>query len=88
MTLQLYAARKAWPLDRVRVRLRHENIHARDCESCETQEGRVDHIDREISLTGNLDAAQRAQLLAIADRCPVHRTLHGEVSVATRLLAP
>ncbi len=88
MTLQLYAARKAWPLERVQVRLRHEKIHARDCENCETQEGRVDHIDREISLTGNLDAAQRAQLLAIADRCPVHRTLHGEASVVTRLLAP
>lgn len=88
MTLRLYAARKEWPLEQVQVRLRHEKIHARDCESCETQEGRIDRIDREIALTGALDDAQRAQLLAIADRCPVHRTLHGEVSVVTRLLAP
>lgn len=88
MTLQLYAARKGWPLERAQVRLRHAKVHAQDCEQCDTQEGRVDRIDREISLTGALDEAQRARLLAIADRCPVHRTLHGEVSVETQLMGP
>ncbi len=84
MTLRMYADRKGWPLERATVGLRHEKIHARDCEDCETREGRVDRIEREIALEGPLDAAQRARLLEIADRCPVHRTLHGEVSVRTR----
>ena len=88
MTLQLYAARKGWPLERVRVRLRHERIHARDCEECETREGHVDRIEREIALGGALDEAQRARLLEMADRCPVHRTLEGEVRIRTALGVP
>jgi putative redox protein len=88
MTLQLYAARKKWPLERVRVRLRHERIHARDCEECETREGHVDRIEREIALGGALDEAQRARLLEMADRCPVHRTLEGEVRIRTALGVP
>jgi len=85
MTLRLYARRKQWPLQRARVSLRHEKIHAEDCTDCETREGRIDHIEREITLEGPLDAEQRAALLAIADRCPVHRTLHAEVKIDSRL---
>jgi len=85
MTLRMYANRKQLPLDRVSVRLRHEKIHARDCEECETETGKIDRIEREIVLEGELDDAQRARLLEIADRCPVHRTLHGEVEIRTRL---
>lgn len=85
MTLRLYARRKQLPLERVTVRLRHEKIHASDCEGCETQPARLDHIDRTLELVGDLDASQRQRLLEIADRCPVHRTLTGAVRVTTRL---
>jgi uncharacterized OsmC-like protein/fermentation-respiration switch protein FrsA (DUF1100 family) len=85
MTMRMYARRKELPLERVTVRLRHEKIHARDCEECETREGKIDRIEREIAIEGpELDPAQRARLLEIADRCPVHRTLHSEVRIETR----
>jgi len=86
ITLQMYARQKGWPLDAVEVRLSHAKIHARDCADCETREGKIDRIDREIVLQGALDAAQRARLLEIADRCPVHRTLTSEIKISTRLL--
>jgi len=86
MTLRLYAERKALRLDRVTVRLRHAKIHAADCESCETKEGKIDRIEREIALEGELDAEQRARLLEIADKCPIHRTLTSEVEIATTAL--
>jgi putative redox protein len=69
----------------VQVALRHAKIHASDCAECETREGRIDRIERLITLEGELDASARAKLLDIANRCPVHRTLHSEVSVPTRL---
>ncbi len=84
MTLRMYADHKQLPLERVIVRLRHEKIHAKDCHDCETREGRIDVIEREIELEGDLDETQRARMLEIADRCPVHRTLHGEIKVETR----
>jgi putative redox protein len=85
MTLRLYADRKGWPLERVEVTLRHDRIHAKDCADCETQVGMLDRIEREIALRGPLDEAQRARLLEIADRCPVHRTLRSEIQIVTRL---
>jgi uncharacterized OsmC-like protein/alpha/beta superfamily hydrolase len=85
MTLRMYATQKQWPLEHVSVSLKHEKIHASDCAECETREGKVDRIRREIVLSGDLDDAQRQRLLEIADRCPVHRTLHSEVSVQTTL---
>jgi putative redox protein len=83
MTLRLYADRKGWPLQDVRVDLRHAKIHAEDCATCETQVGKVDRIERVVHLGGPLDAEQRKRLLEIANRCPVHRTLESEVVVAT-----
>lgn len=83
MTLRLYADRKGWPLEDVHVELAHAKIHAEDCATCETQSGRVDRIERVVRLDGPLDDAQRARLLEIADRCPVHRTLASEVVVVT-----
>jgi len=85
MTLRMYADRKQLPLEAVEVRLDHQKIHARDCEDCEGDSGRIDVIERVVTLTGPLDDAQRTRLLAIADRCPVHRTLESEVKVRTRL---
>jgi putative redox protein len=85
MTLRLYADQKALPLTRVSVRLTHAKIYAADCESCETKEGKIDRIERTITLEGTLDAAQRARLLEIADKCPVHRTLTSEVDIRTAL---
>ncbi|MFL0243490.1 alpha/beta fold hydrolase [Mycobacterium sp. SMC-18] len=83
MTVRMYADRKQWPLERIVVDSRHTRIHAKDCAECETATGMVDRIDRSITLIGPLDADQRAKLLAIADRCPVHRTLRSEVSIHT-----
>ena len=85
ITLRMYADRKQWPLDDVVVRLKHEKIHAEDCRSCETREGKIDQIEREIELNGPLSEEQRQKLLEIADKCPVHRTLHSEVHIRSRL---
>src|SRR2546426_227197 len=85
MTLALYARRKGWPLDGVTVRLTHSRIHAQDCADCETKEGKLDQIEREIVLSGRLDDAQRARLAEMADKCPVHRTLTSEIKIRTRL---
>ena len=85
MTLRLYADHKEWPLERTTVRLSHEKIHATDCADCETREGKIDQIEREIELAGPLDAQQRQRLLEIAEKCPVHRTLHSEIKIRSRL---
>src|SRR5215216_2124411 len=79
MTLQLYAKRKGWPLEKVEVSLRHSSIYAKDCEECMTGEGKVLRIERYISLTGPLSEGQRARLLEIAKRCPVHQALVSEI---------
>ena len=86
MTLALYARRKGWPLDGVTVRLTHSRIHAQDCADCETKEGKLDQIERELVLSGRLNAEQRAKLVEIADKCPVHRTLTSEIKIRTRLV--
>jgi putative redox protein len=88
MTVRLYADRKGWPLERIVVRLRHGKVHAQDCAECETREGRLDLIEREVELVGPLDEAQRTRLLDIAQRCPVHRTLASEIVIRTQLSSP
>jgi uncharacterized OsmC-like protein/alpha/beta superfamily hydrolase len=84
MTLRLYAERKALPMGTVRVTLSHRKVHAEDCADCETKAGMLDEITREIELPGPLDPAQRARLMEIADKCPVHRTLQSEIIIRTR----
>jgi len=85
ITLRMYADRKEWPLESVLVRLKHEKIDATDCDTCKTEKGKIDRIDREIEFIGLLDEKQKARLSQIADRCPVHRTLHSEILVESRV---
>ena len=85
MTVALYARRKQWALQSVTVRLQHSKVHAADCESCETKDGRMDRIEREIELGGALEQYQRDRLLEIANKCPVHRTLTSKIDIRTRL---
>ncbi len=86
MTVALYARRKGWPLAGVTVRLRHTQIHAVDCAECETKEGKLDRIERDITLDGPLTEEQRTRLIQIAERCPVHRPLTSEINIRTRLM--
>ncbi len=83
MTMRMYARRKGWDLGASTVTLTHERVHAKDCADCESTEGQVDRIHREIVLDGALTDEQRTSLLRIADRCPVHRTLTHEVVITT-----
>jgi putative redox protein len=86
MTLQLYARRKEWPLESVRVRLEFDRVHEKDSEDSETPVARIDRIQREFWLEGNLTDEQRTRLLEIADRCPVHRTITGNPRIIDRLI--
>ena len=86
MTIALYARRKGWPLTGVTVRLRHSRIHADDCAECETKQGMLDRIEREIAVAGELTQEQRTKALEIANKCPVHRTLTSEINIRTSLV--
>jgi putative redox protein len=85
MTVSMYARRKQWPLERVTVHLRHSRVHREDCAACETQDAGLTLIERDIQLDGPLGEEQRARLLAIANRCPVHLTLTSKIEIRTRL---
>lgn len=85
MTIRMYADHKKIPLQRVRTILSHRKVHAEDCADCETKDGKIDEIVREITLEGELTGEQRERLLQIANRCPVHNTLTSEIVVRTRL---
>ena len=84
MTVGLYARRKKWPLQEVIIEMRHSRIHAKDCEDCETKEGMLDRIEMEVKLEGPLSEEQRAKLMEIAQKCPVHRTLGNEIDIVVR----
>ncbi len=85
MTLRLYADAKGIPLERVAVALTHAKVHATDCAECAEKDGRIDRIERVLTLEGDLDDATRAKLLEIANKCPVHRSLLGQMWIPTRL---
>jgi putative redox protein len=86
MTVGMYARRKQWPLEAVTVKLRHSKVHVEDCADCETRVGLLDRIERDVELTGALTEEQRARLLEIANKCPVHRTLTSRIEIRTRLV--
>jgi uncharacterized OsmC-like protein len=81
MTVGLYARKKQWPLEEVTIALHHSRIHARDCDDCETKVGMLDRIRLNLSFTGDLTDEQRAKLIEIAHKCPVHRTLTSEIKI-------
>ncbi len=83
MTLRMYADRKKWDLQEVQVVLNQNRTHAKDCDDCESKEGFVHNIEKEIKLVGNLDDTQRLRLIEISDRCPVNKTLLGEIKITT-----
>ena len=86
MTVAMYARRKAWPLEEITVHLRHSKIHAADCAECETKDGMLDRIERDIHFAGSLTEEQRSKLLEIANKCPVHRTLTSDIDIRTRVV--
>ncbi len=85
MTLRMYADRKGLPVDSITVRLKHQKIHGADCADCEDKNAKIDFIEREIELQGDLDRSQRERLLEIANRCPVHRTLESRTKIQSKL---
>lgn len=81
MTIKMYADRKKWPLESVHIELEHSREHVEDCSTCSNDENRIDVIDRSIILRGDLSDDQRAKLMEIADKCPVHRTLENRIDI-------
>lgn len=86
MTIQMYARRKGWPVDNVEVHTSYSKSHAEDCEDCENPSAKIDTFRREIKLQGDLDDKQKARIMQIADKCPVHKTLHSETQVISKLV--
>ena len=86
MTLRMYADRKGWALEEVEVHLKQSRVHAKDCEDCESHEGFVHVIDKNLKFIGDLTGEQIQRLLEISDKCPVNRTLNNEIKIRTRSL--
>ena len=83
MTMRMYADRKKWPVEHISIELNHSRDHGQDCAECDETNPQIDIINRKISLSGSLDDEQRERILAIADKCPVHRTIHNKLVVKT-----
>lgn len=85
MTMRMYAERRKLPLEALTITLDHDKIHAEDCENCETKDGKLDRINIKISFTGNLSELDKAKLMEISEKCPVHRTLTSEIKIESAL---
>ncbi len=88
MTMRMYADRKGWTVDGLDAEVHHSRVHADDCRDCEHTSGRIDRLDRTLRFPEGLSEEQRQRMLRIADRCPVHRTLEGQIEVHTQVDAP
>ena len=86
MTMRLYADRKGIAVDKFAVRLSHSRIHAEDCLDCETRDGDIGEITKEVTIVGNVSEESRARLMEIAEKCPVHRTLSHEIKIRSALM--
>ncbi len=86
MTVQMYVRRKGWPLDNIEVHISYSKEHAHDCQHCGEDSAKIDTFRKAIKLEGDLEEKQIKRILEIADRCPVHRTLHSETQVITQLM--
>lgn len=85
MTVKMYAERKNWPLEEVYVELLHSKTHAEDCENCNEKQSRIDHIEKDVVVKGELSEEQQRRLLEISQRCPVHRTLQSEIKISSQI---
>lgn len=85
MTMKMYAERKGWKVDDMYLELRHDKRHAEDCAECEDPKSKIDHIEKELIIKGNLSREQLDKLLEISKKCPVHRTLEGDITIASSL---
>ena len=85
MTIKMYARRKKWPVEDIFIEMRHNKRHADDCADCENPESKIDSIEKELIIKGDLSQEQLNKLLEISKKCPVHRTLLGEISINTIL---
>jgi len=86
MTVQMYVKRKGWDLQNIEVHTSHTKVAKQIVENGEQKEIKVDTFNREIKLQGNLDDKQIQRMLQIADKCPVHKTLHSAIEVVTTLV--
>ena len=86
ITLRMYINRKQWDVQEINVHLEHEKVHSKDCEDCESESGMIDIIQMKLEFIGNLDESQRARLLEIAHKCPVHKTMTTETKIKASLI--
>jgi putative redox protein len=85
ITMELYASRKGWDLEKVEVSLSHEKFYPQDCENCKDEFAKLNHINRDIKVYGRLDEEQVRRLEAIAMKCPVHKTLENGIRIETSI---
>ncbi|WP_299821335.1 OsmC family protein [uncultured Pontibacter sp.] len=85
ITLHMYAQRKGWPLEKAEVKLRHDRVHATDCEQCESADAKLSQVTKHLHLYGNLNEEQRKRMEAISARCPVQKTLEAGIAIKTIL---
>jgi len=85
ITIQMYARRKQWPLEEVKVHLSYGRDYHQDCEECEDESKKIEAFERHIELSGNLSQEQIDRIMIIADKCPVHKTLSKDVQIKTHL---
>ena len=81
MTLRMYVNHKGWQVDDIQVELKHSRQHIQDCEQPDKKLCKIELIEKLITITGQLDEKQLKRLTEVADRCPVHKTLLGEIKI-------